>query len=285
VPRRLARAVVGVLAVIATLAGLPQPGGAATLHYVSLGDSYTAASGVTPLAHGVDPFCLQSTRNYPKLTAAALGLALTDVSCGGATVGNMTASQYSDQPPQFDALGPDVSVVTLGIGGNDNALFLSAVAECGTLGILDPLQLGAPCTGVYGSYFANLIDKDAAKIATALRQIHQLAPGATVFVIGYGEILPHTTGCYPRIPVVRGDVPYLDGIERHLNSMLAQQAAANDATYVDVYANSAGHDACKPVGVRWIEPPLSGQPIHPNAIGEAATARLVTAALHSHGVA
>ena len=283
-PRRSRRVLLAALACAGAAVALPQPSGATVQRYVALGDSYTAASGVFPLAAGVDRFCLQSTRNYPKLTAAALGLSLTDASCGGATVDNMTSAQYPDQPPQFDALGPNVSVVTLGIGGNDNALFISAVAQCGLLGLLDPLQLGAPCKSAYGAYFDNLITKDAPKIATAIRQIHVLAPSAHVFVVGYGEILPHTIGCYTRIPVVRGDVPYLDGIEQHLNAMLAAQAAANGAAFVDVYANSAGHDACKPVGVRWIEPPLSGQPIHPNALGEAATARLLTATLTAAGI-
>jgi hypothetical protein len=35
---------------------------------------------------------------------------------------------------------------------------------------------------------------------------------------------------------------------------------------------SEGHDACKPLGVRWIEPVLQGTNpviVHPNALGEA----------------
>ena len=35
---------------------------------------------------------------------------------------------------------------------------------------------------------------------------------------------------------------------------------------------STGHDACKPIGVRWIEPVLQGTNpvvVHPNALGEA----------------
>ena len=39
-----------------------------------------------------------------------------------------------------------------------------------------------------------------------------------------------------------GDVPYLRGIQKALNTMIAQQAAANDATFVDTYAASIGHE-------------------------------------------
>ena len=40
----------------------------------------------------------------PHLVAKALNLALTDVSCGGATTSDETESQFEGQPPQDDAL-------------------------------------------------------------------------------------------------------------------------------------------------------------------------------------
>jgi hypothetical protein len=60
--------------------------------------------------------------------------------------------------------------------------------------------------------------------------------------------------------------------------MLANQAAAAGATYVDVYGPSVGHDACQLPGIRWIEPlvPLSpAAPVHPNALGMQATAAVL----------
>src|SRR5436309_1468147 len=97
---------------------------AATPRYVALGDS--AASG--PLILPVDlssPGCYRSQRNYPKLAAAQIGVPITDVTCSGADTSDMTASQSTDfgsVPPQFDALTPDTSLVTLQIGGNDAGL-------------------------------------------------------------------------------------------------------------------------------------------------------------------
>ena len=52
--------------------------------YVALGDSYTSAP-LVPNQHGQPIDCGRSDRNYPSLTAPALGVArFTDVSCGSA---------------------------------------------------------------------------------------------------------------------------------------------------------------------------------------------------------
>jgi len=72
------------------------------------------------------------------------------------------------------------------------------------------------------------------------------------------------------MPIPPGDVPYLRGIEKALNAMIAQQAAANDATFVDTYAASIGHDACEIPTVRWVEPVVPAAPaapVHPNQLG------------------
>ena len=47
-------------------------------------------------------------------------------------------------------------------------------------------------------------------------------------------------------------------IQATLNDAVRRAAAASGATYVDMSAASEGHDACKPVGVRWVEPVLLG---------------------------
>ena len=73
------------------------------------------------------------------------------------------------------------------------------------------------------------------------------------------------------MPVAEGDVPYLRGIQATLNDAVQRAAAATGATYVDMNQVSEGHDACQPIGVRWIEPVLQGTNpvvVHPNALGE-----------------
>jgi hypothetical protein len=276
------------LAGAATLLAAALPAAAAgPTTYVALGDSYTAAPLVLPIAATAPLDCFQSAVNYPHLTAAALGFALRDRSCSSATTANMTTAQYLDQPAQFSALRPTTGVVTIGIGGNDNQLFISAIAACSVTDALDVLDLGAPCQSVFGSTFANEARTDGPVVGSALAGIHARSPGAKVFVVGYPDILPLHGNCYPQLPLTTGDVAYLNGIERALNAMLQQESAAHGATFVDTYGASIGHDSCQGEGTRWVEPLVPGTfafPIHPNGRGEAADARAVVAAMHGAGL-
>ncbi len=274
------------VALLAAFATAPATA-SASQSYVALGDSYTSAPGVLPIAPGAPLECGQSAVNYPHLTAQALALSLHDVSCGGATVQNMTTAQYPNQPPQFNALSSSTNVVTLGIGGNDNNTFITAVAGCGALDAGDAANIGAPCQRVFGNYFANNIAADGPNIGAALDQIHTISPNAKVFVVGYPDILPQSGNCYPQMPLTTGDVTYLNGVEKDLNNMLANEAGAHHATYVDTFTPSIGHDACKPEGVRWIEPPIPATDaisVHPNAAGEAADAQDVESAMTAAGI-
>jgi hypothetical protein len=280
-PKGAVRAAAGLAFTAAALCSSIVPAGARGGTYVALGDSYTSGPLIQPTAPGSPVLCLQSAANYPHLTAQALGLSLTDVSCAAATVSNMTQSQYPGVSPQFDALSADDSLVTLGIGGNDNNTFITAVAGCGIIDITDPENLGAPCEAAFGDRFADAIASDAPNIAAALRQIHALAPDARVLVVGYPDILPQQGNCWPQMPLTSDDVAYLNGMEQDLNSMLRQQAEAAGDTFVDTYTASIGHDACQPESNRWVEPVVPSTDaisVHPNAAGEAQTAKAVEAA-------
>jgi hypothetical protein len=64
--------------------------------------------------------------------------------------------------------------------------------------------------------------------------------------------------------------------------MIEGQAAANDAEFVDTYADSGGHDVCKLPPNRWFEgvvPTEPAYPLHPNGKGEASMARSAIALL------
>lgn len=261
---------------------VPSPAGAVVDEgdrYVALGDSYSADSGVGPMTPGTNPTCLQSARNYPKQVAAELGLELVDVTCGGANVHHLETAQYRNTPPQLDALDGTEDVVTLGIGGNDNGLFISAILMCGAFAPVAIIDRGAPCKRAYGDRFDQLIEADAPNLGAAIRAIHERSPDAEVYVVNYPTITPPTGRCYAKLPLTSGDTAYMHAIQKHLNDALAEQAALNDATIIDVWSESIGHDVCKPWGVRWVEPPLSGQPIHPGLAGATAQARIVAAAI------
>ncbi len=77
--------------------------------------------------------------------------------------------------------------------------------------------------------------------------------------------------CYLKLPIAEGDVPYLRDVQAHLNAAVERASEETGATFVDFAEVSDGHDACSPLGTRWIEPLLFGTslvPVHPNALGE-----------------
>lgn len=254
--------------------------------YVSLGDSYTSGP-LIPVQTGRPAGCLRSTHNYPTLTAEALGAAsFTDASCQGATTQNMTQPEpvpLGSNPPQLDALKASTRLVTLQIGGND-INFIDIVINCTTLSLTNPF--GSPCKKHYTSggtdQLVKAINQTAPKVAAVLKAIHRRAPHARVLLVGYPVILPNSgSGCWPLVPIAYGDVPYLRGIEQDLNKMLASQAAANSARFVNTYTDSIGHDVCQSPDKQWVEglvPTAPAAPFHPDRAGEAAMARQVEAA-------
>lgn len=256
-------------------------------NYVAMGDSYTAGSLIPDLT-GSPTGCLRSSHNYPSLVAATIGAdSFADVSCQGATTDNMAQSQsvpFGANPPQLDALSAGTTLVTIGVGGNDLG-FSSIVIHCASLSWTDPF--GAPCQDHYTSggtdQLKSQISATAPKVAAVLEAIHQRAPNARVLLIGYPVILPNSGyGCWPFVPIAFGDVPYLRGAEHDMNQMLAGEAAAHDATYVDTYTDSIGHDFCQATGVKWMEglvPTSLAAPVHPNGLGEKAMAQQVEAAI------
>jgi lysophospholipase L1-like esterase len=252
------------------------------LRYVALGDSYSAASGTLPPDPTAPPECARSIVNYPHDIAARIGAQLADVTCSGAETKDYSSSQYQGVAPQLDALRADTQLVTMTIGGNDSGVFVDAIIDCGTAG-LSTLGQGSPCRDRYGSSFTDTITTTTyPALVNALRAVRAKAPAARVAILGYPWVMPETGGCFPVMPVAAGDVPYVRGIQATLNDAVRRAAAATGARYIDFGTVSEGHDACQPIGVRWIEPALLGTNpviVHPNALGEARMAAQTMAVL------
>jgi lysophospholipase L1-like esterase len=283
--RRLAAAAVAVSAVAGMCLAVPARAQAdSTLTYVALGDSYSAGSGVLPLDLSAPLECARSSLNYPHDLANRLGLDLRDVTCGGAKTSDFSGSQYPGVAPQLDALNDSTDLVTMTIGGNDNNTFIDAILACGSAGVVT-LGFGHPCQTLYGNSFDNTIDNSTYPALDAtLAAVKAKAPNARIAIIGYPWIVPAQAvpGCFAKMPIASGDVPYLRDLEAHLNSAVQRAAADNGVTYVDMSAVSDGHDACESADTRWIEPILFGTnyvPVHPNATGEGAMAAQVASTL------
>src|SRR4051812_20525051 len=193
---------------------------AEAVHYVALGDS-AAAGPLIPHQHG--PLrCLRSDHNYPSRVAEALSVAdFTDVSCSGATIANLTTSQHG-LPPQVDALSAETTLVTLTIGANSSGWARLAVM-CG----LRSLERGSPCKDLDDGAILRRIDSLAKPYAAGFAAIRAKAPHARIVVAGYLRMTPEDgSGCWPNIPLAKGDLPYFDEAERRLNGLLRKSAEA-----------------------------------------------------------
>jgi lysophospholipase L1-like esterase len=277
-----------VLVVLSVLMVLVAPGAVAAAadapRYVALGDS--AASG--PLIPLPDPSmlgCFRSMSNYPKLVAGRLGVPVTDVTCSGADTGDMASPQETDlgtAAPQLDALTADTTLVTLQIGGNDAGL-VGLAESC--LNVWPEWLSGSSCADEYtaggGDVYGTRVAGVRPKVDAVLAEVHRRAPAAEVFVVGYTTYLP-ANGCYPRVQVWARDANYIQAKIDQLNQVLADSAAANGASYVDIRTPGIGKDVCKSASVRWTEPFIPenvAAPLHPNKNGMIGMAGVVAAAI------
>jgi hypothetical protein len=258
------------------------PASARAAVWVGLGDSF-AAGPLIP-SQTLNPLgCLRSTRNYARLASAQLGVSLNDVSCSGARTTHMTASQSTDagtNPPQFNGIASDTRFVSVQIGGNDIG-FTEILSNCQTAN-----PFGRPCQN---RYVRNGVDELRARIAATAPKIQAVLAGikartgARIVMLNYEALLPSSgSGCWPQVPLAWADVPYVRGIQATLNDAVRRAAEATGSTYVDMNVVSNGHDACQPLGVRWVEPVLLGTNpvvVHPNALGESKMAAQALAVL------
>src|SRR5262245_47942797 len=189
--RTVVSALVAVAATVTTVVAATTPSQAAKapLRYVALGDSYSAASGVLP-PDPSSPLCARSTANYPHVIAGRTGAQLTDVTCGGAETTDFFESQYPGVAPQLDAVTKRTQLVTMTIGGNDNDVFIGAIAKCGVAGLSTAGQ-GSPCRDMYGKSFRHDIRHTTfPALVKALHAVRLTAPHARVAILGYPWILP-----------------------------------------------------------------------------------------------
>jgi len=280
-----------VLALAATLAAcqeepsrprdIPHTFGAGD-QYVALGDSYTAAPKTGPQV--ANNGCFNTKVNYPHRIADATGMKLDDRSCNGANTNVLTMPQQTirgDRPPQLNGVDEDTDLVTIRLGANDHSLF-SRIIGCSNFFGAD--QPGTPCADADAakgdeSLDNRLPDLDAS-LVRALEDIEARAPDARILVIGYPRLVPDEGTC-SELDVPADDYDYVRRIIEGLNDALEAAAASADATYIDMYAASEGHDICSD------EPWIAGASIapkgatawHPYAAEGQAVAELVLAEL------
>jgi hypothetical protein len=257
------------------------PGPPATYdNYVSLGDSYSSAPGVPPMAPGM---CMRSLANYASQVAKKLGIPLDDRTCSAAAISDLTTPQAAGVPPQFGGLTRATDLVTLSIGANPS---LSTAWFFGCVAVAPKDPQGSPCKDAMqsagGDRLYDAIETSKAGLTASVAEIHRRSPDARVVLVGYPQIFPRTGWCPERLPVTAADLVYADKVLRSLNATIEAVAKAGNADYVDVYAATRGHDIC--ASDPWIQGKDSESGValfyHPRAAEQKAVADLLVNLLH-----
>lgn len=263
---------------------------ATPLKWTALGDSYSANATVPRW----DPSdgCGRSNHDWEQQLAQRLNaeaadhVQLTDVTCGAAEiVKGVLAPQTCDmllgppfdrgtcawpaKPAQIDALTGDEDIVTVGIGGNTLG-FGTILNKCLEMGVElgDPPSPGPGCSGYYENgegrqWLADQFATLTSEYSTMMAQIHQRAPHAKVFLLGYPTVISRPFnqltcywGNFKRLGTVRlgVDGDFLIGVEQRLNDVIQEQALENShwASYVDTYSSSQGHGVCATGTNQWM---------------------------------
>lgn len=247
-------------------------------HYVAMGDSYSAGPQLAQ-SDGDSGICDRSLRNYPQLVAKEIGAAVfSDVSCSGATTQNvLEAAPIGDVgdpvPAEVDAVDADTTLVTIGIGGNDDGLFSFLSQAC--------TEPGTACADYLKDKLPDVLKSTQSKVENTIAAIKGKAPKAEVILVGYLRVSPESKGC----DALGGDALDTGGVstgEKEIDEMLAKAAAGAGITYVSMNGESKGHDACSSdAWTNGIAPQTlgDGASLHPNADGMAAVATAVEGAI------
>ncbi|MFF0387299.1 SGNH/GDSL hydrolase family protein [Kitasatospora sp. NPDC004615] len=274
-----------------------QPAAAVDRQWVALGDSYTA--GVIPAAGDVFEIprdgCERTDQSYPQVIDRDLGslVELTNVSCGAATIANVTDEAqeplgrhlppfsedpdypFPPVPPQSAAVGPNTDIITVGVGGNTLG-FGEFVTKCAELG-QGSGGVGTPCKDELAAGIPARLNKVREQYDRMLAVLHERAPHAKILTVGYPTVVPKDTSkCrYNDLSqfgsVTQGDLDWLrqDVLEPLNRTIEKSTGTQKTASFVNLYDSSQDHSVCD--SGKWVEgfitPPDQLSLVHPNARG------------------
>ncbi|MFE9677922.1 SGNH/GDSL hydrolase family protein [Streptomyces sp. NPDC006259] len=241
------------LAVGAALTGAGSAQGsqlAASGGYVALGDSYSSGVGAgSYIASSGD--CKRSTKAYPYLwNAAHAPTSFAFTACSGARTGDVLAGQLGP-------LNSSTGLVSLTVGGND-AGFADVMTTCVT-------GSDSTCVSRIDTARAYVDSTLPGQLDSVYSAIRSKAPAARVVVIGYPRFYKLGTTCLGLSETKRTAV---NNASDHLNTVIAQRAAAHGFAFGDVRGTFGGHEICSGSSwlhsVNWLN---IGESYHPTASG------------------
>jgi lysophospholipase L1-like esterase len=223
------------------------------VHYVALGDSYSAGVGAGDYISSSGS-CERSTLSYPALWAAAHHPAsYVSEACSMATSSSVISGQLS-------ALSKSTTLVSITIGGNDVG-FVPVMATCVVL----PTSF---CVTAVQTAEAMIQADLPAELNQVLAAIHADAPNATVVVLSYPEPydMARSASCSGLSGTDRSD---LNQAASQLDAQLKAAAGRYGDVFADVRPYFAGHQICDSGAwlnaVDWLD---LGVSYHPTAAGQ-----------------
>ncbi|MFE1437578.1 SGNH/GDSL hydrolase family protein [Streptomyces sp. NPDC058739] len=234
-----------------TGAATAQAAESAAVSYVALGDSYSSGVGAGSYI-GSSGDCKRSTKAYPYLWAAANSPSSFAFSaCSGARTDDVLAGQLG-------SLNSGTGLVSISIGGND-AGFADVMTTC-------VLSSDSTCLSRINTARAYVDSTLPGKLDGVYSAIRTRAPSARVVVIGYPRFYKLGTSCLGLSEAKRSAI---NAASDHLNSAIAQRAAAHGFVFGDVRGTFTGHEICSGSAwlhsVNWLN---IGESYHPTASGQ-----------------
>jgi hypothetical protein len=276
-----------VVAFAASSAVAPAAPAAAPGRWVAMGDSYQ--SGVGTDAYDADSGeCKRSKwASAPLLDEdGVLGGPFSFVACAGAKIAQVRDGK-SGEPSQLDALGSDVSHVTIGVSGNDMG-FSGVVSRC-------ILRLTGVCNGEeeagLQAAFKTLdtgTSTNTNPLQTLLKEIRERAPQAKIFVPTYPKFFPDEGGSDSTGGKVTNkrcqnihtvDQLWMNSWTQRLDNYIVTSATVAGVVPVDLYHATDDHEICPPEGKeRFLNGIVlfnRGDSFHPTRAGYANTACII----------
>ncbi|RAS59147.1 lysophospholipase L1-like esterase [Lentzea atacamensis] len=224
--------------------------------YVALGDSYASGAGAGSYSGGS---CRRSANAHPALRGKDFP-SFRFVACSGATTRSLK--------PQFKALSPATTLVTVTVGGNDLG-FADVMTTC-------TLKGDRACVSRVAKAVKFIHEQLPARLDATYATIRSSAPAAELVVLGYPRLFTPNDRCRTLSAAKRAA---LNGAADQLSEVTAAAVARAGARYVDVRQAFAGHGVCS--GEPWINALVSptDDSYHPNKAGQAAYFQALTSSL------
>jgi lysophospholipase L1-like esterase len=240
--------------------------------YVAMGSSFASGPRITSSADAPPNRCARSADNYAHQLARRHGLALTDVSCSGATTAHLLGP-WNELPPQIEAVDAATKLVTVTVGGNDvnynRGLSAMGCATAAAPAVTCPVPPPAPTQADFDALEAHL-----RQIAQAVRQ---RAPSARLLFVDYPQVLPPDGTC-PALSLTGEQAARAREIDRRVVGITRKAALAAGGGLVSASQLSTGHDACsaQPWTNGFSAPPgADGAAYHPNLASHTAVAQAI----------